>query len=649
MKRFVFFVFIVAAICGVASAQSSLVQQGKNQLKNKQYQTAFSTFKKAAAGGSAEAMYYYGLCYENGYGTQRDIYEAMEWYLKAADKGDGEACRRVAEAYRDDCVLYVWYARDSERNSADFSRRSAQAGCASGAEIYAWIRLKGEYCETNASDALGYFQRAVASGNEDAMCDLGQIYYFGYGGVSKDMAKSRQYLDMLKGTKTARGYNQLAIMYWDGSAGVKSENEAYKLWLKSANMGDASSEEIIAYMYLQKLTNGVLTKSEQQGRAWLERAYNHGYTLAARDLGDYYIGKKQYSEAFKWYYKAGYVYEVMSIIESHGNVLSQSDIVAKLKHMASKGVFSAQKMLGEMYDNGNRVQKSQNDAFKWYKAAANNWQSKYYDSGELFNRLGVMYLDGTGTTSDYDEAVKWFRTGAQRDHEPRWAMYNLANCYFNGRGVTASDYTGFDWMLKSAQQNNTSAMAMVSVCYIIGKGTSKNNAQAFAWAKKGADAGDKECQYVLGICYLNGYGTQQNIGLCREYLTKSANQGYAAAQRDLNQLNNRQTANNIYNNNDPTPVGYNEMKQWYDRMLIQAQAAADQAAFMTPSTGSNSSSSSSSRGCGVCKGSGVCIGCNGSGFTKDPYGRDCPCGACTKPNNVPGKCDVCHGTGARTY
>lgn len=63
----------------------------------------------------------------------------------------------------------------------------------------------------------------------------------------------------------------------------------------------------------------------------------------------------------------------------------------------------------------------------------------------------------------------------------------------------------------------------------------------------------------------------------------------------------------------------------------------------------SSSSSSSSRGCGVCKGSGVCIGCNGSGFTKDPYGRDCPCGACTKPNNVPGKCDVCHGTGARTY
>lgn len=626
MKRIASVFIVVVSFCMAQGlyAQTSLVQQGKNQLKNKQYQTAFSTFKKAAAGGSAEAMYYYGLCYENGYGTQRDIYEAMEWYLKAADKGDGEACRRVAEAYRDDCVLYVWYERDSERNSADFSRRSAQAGCASGAEIYAWIRLEGEYCETNASDALGYFQRAAASGNEDAMCDLGQIYYFGYGGVSKDMAKSRQYLDMLKGTKTARGYNQLAFMYWDGSAGVKSENEAYKLWLKSANMGDAYSEVLIAYMYLQKRTNGVLTKSEQQGRAWLERAYNHGYTLAARDLGDYYKGKKQYSEAFKWYYKAGYVYEVMSIIESHGNVLSQSDIVAKLKHMASKGVFSAQKMLGEMYDNGNRVQKSQNDAFKWYKAAANNWQSKYYDSGELFNRLGNMYFRGEGTTQSHSEAFKWYSRGATCTHESGWPLHNMGDCYAGGFGVAKKEYEAFNCYKKSAGTNNISAMNRVATCCLLGRGTSKNGSEAFKWAKKSADYGDMEGQYVLAICYYLGEGTQRNVGLAREYMSKSANQGFAQAKADLSKISSQQTAYNT-NPNDIYKQGMEMINNMYkqasnvstETLIKWGEAAQRQGGTYDNSNTYNNSSSSSSSPTRV-----TCPRCNGKRYHPESY-TDC--------------------------
>lgn len=80
-----------------------------------------------------------------------------------------------------------------------------------------------------------------------------------------------------------------------------------------------------------------------------------------------------------------------------------------------------------------------------------------------------------------------------------------------------------------------------------------------------------------------------------------------------------------------------------------AQPATNGSYNNTYNSGSNNSSNSGKTYCGVCNGSGKCIGCHGSGFTKDPYGRDCPCGACTKSGNVPGNCNVCHGTGARTY
>ena len=72
MKKLALIIIFMATLFGSSSmyAQGSLVQQGKTQLKNKQYTSAFSTFKKAASGGNAEAMYYVGECYEKGRGTE---------------------------------------------------------------------------------------------------------------------------------------------------------------------------------------------------------------------------------------------------------------------------------------------------------------------------------------------------------------------------------------------------------------------------------------------------------------------------------------------------------------------------------------------------------------------------------------------------
>ena len=116
-----------------ANAQTNnLVQTGKTQLKNNQYSSAFATFKRAAANGNTEAMYYVGLCWENGFGTQQDIYEAMDWYLKAADKGNGEACFRVSWAYQDGCVAQI-----NPVKAAECAKKAANAGNIAGIEWYA--------------------------------------------------------------------------------------------------------------------------------------------------------------------------------------------------------------------------------------------------------------------------------------------------------------------------------------------------------------------------------------------------------------------------------------------------------------------------------------------------------------------------------
>ena len=41
-----------------------------------------------------------GDAYHGGYGVQRDGAEAIKWWLKAAEKGDFNADRQLARAYR---------------------------------------------------------------------------------------------------------------------------------------------------------------------------------------------------------------------------------------------------------------------------------------------------------------------------------------------------------------------------------------------------------------------------------------------------------------------------------------------------------------------------------------------------------------------
>jgi len=543
MKRIAFAFIVVVSLCTAsgAFAQSSLVQQGKTQLKNKQYTSAFATFKKAVTSGSTEAMYYYGLCYENGYGTQRDIYEAIEWHLKSADKGNGEACFRMAEAYRDNCVVY-----NSMTKSVEYAKRSAQAGCAAGEEMYAALLATGNNGVTkDINKALHYYQSSASKGYEDACCDLAQIYCFGYFGVPVDKSKSNQYLTKLKACNTARGYFQLAYMYKDGSAGIKSDREAFNYFVKAAEMGCGAAADELAGCY--RWGNLSLQQSEDNAIYWYKKAFEDGFTLSAVRLSSIYEDRGQCNEAFDWAYKSGDGWSVQSKVNSCHNRLSQSDMLTKLKYMANKDVIMAQYMLGKMYDNGEGVTKSSSDAYDWFYKATKNRDADVFELGDLFNSLGVIYIiRGSGLET---EAFKLFKKGAECPSENAMAMSNLAFCYLSGLGVAVDNNAGFSWALKAAQQNVVPAMNYVAECYLSGRGTRQDNYKAYEWAKKSADAGNDIGLFSLGMCYLRGIGVSQNASMARQYLTKSSNLGNKAAQQVLNQMNGQQTS---YGNNPAT-------------------------------------------------------------------------------------------------
>lgn len=62
--------------------------------------------------------------------------------------------------------------------------------------------------------------------------------------------------------------------------------------------------------------------------------------------------------------------------------------------------------LGEMYYNGRGIEKSDTEAVRWYRKAAEQGNS------EAQYRLGSVYDFGTGVERSYPEAMKWYRKAA---------------------------------------------------------------------------------------------------------------------------------------------------------------------------------------------------------------------------------------------
>ncbi len=55
------------------------------------YQEAYEIFKELAREGDAEAMYYIGVLYYEGWGVEKSVDKAVEWWKRANRRGSLDA------------------------------------------------------------------------------------------------------------------------------------------------------------------------------------------------------------------------------------------------------------------------------------------------------------------------------------------------------------------------------------------------------------------------------------------------------------------------------------------------------------------------------------------------------------------------------
>ncbi|KAG9446475.1 hypothetical protein H6P81_012603 [Aristolochia fimbriata] len=109
--------------------------------------------------------------------------------------------------------------------------------------------------------------------------------------------------------------------------------------------------------------------------------------------------------------------------------------------------------------------------------------------------LGISYLQTE--PPKLEEAVKWFYRAAAAGHVR--AMYNLALCLHQGRGIKCSIPEAAKWYLRAAEGGNERAMYNTSLCYSAGEGLTRSDRQAKKWMKRAADCGHTKAQYEYGL------------------------------------------------------------------------------------------------------------------------------------------------------
>lgn len=92
--------FLLITVCFVNKGLSGL-KEAEDAQERGDYEAARKEYQALADQGDPKAMINLGLMYHTGEGAKQDYVKAMDWYLKAYAKKNGDALNNIGVMYRD--------------------------------------------------------------------------------------------------------------------------------------------------------------------------------------------------------------------------------------------------------------------------------------------------------------------------------------------------------------------------------------------------------------------------------------------------------------------------------------------------------------------------------------------------------------------
>lgn len=229
------------------------------------------------------------------------------------------------------------------------------------------------------------------------------------------------------------------------------------------------------------------------------------------------------------------------------------------KIAAEKGCTDSKKIIASFYLEGIAVAKDLKLAFRWFKSAA---EDGCIDSKK---NIGLMYLEGKGVKKDISLAIKWYTSAAEDGCID--SKHKLGLIHFGEYGATDASLA-IKWYKSAAEDGCTSSKYALGALYAHGYGEEKDSALSLIWAinwynsaakdgcsqskialdkiqldfksvcnfKTAAENGCIESQFLFGMQYNTGLGIEKDISLAVKWLKLAADGGHTNAQLALGNL-----------------------------------------------------------------------------------------------------------------
>jgi len=271
-------------------------KNGQDAFEKENYQEAIDYYRKAADKGNYSAMANLAWYYRNGKGIAQNESKAMELYKKAADKGNINGMGYIGRSY---------------------------------------------YKDQNYQEAMEWFKKSEEKGSASACYNIGTYYLV----VSKDYNEALQWLKKAAQKGHSGSMNNIATMYYSGQGVSQNYQEAMKWFSKAAEKDNVTAMGQIAYFYMHGY--GV-TQNCEKSIQWNLKVVEKGKADGGiyYGLGECYFYLKNYEKAMEWLLKA---YEETKSGEVH------SEEYKKL----------AKNRIAEMYEGGLSVKKDKKLAKEW--------------------------------------------------------------------------------------------------------------------------------------------------------------------------------------------------------------------------------------------------------------------------------------------
>ena len=164
---------------------ATMLLNGTSPLQ-KDVATAIKYYEMAAGQNDAEAERLLGNIYSEQ-GSVKSSKQAVEWYTKAVAKRDAQAMYELGLCYQ------RGFGVEKDMNKAiAFFTQSMELGCADAQNIMGYFLFGGEHLAKDQARAIALWEKAASQNHAMAMCSLGWSYQQGEG-VTKDLEKARSW------------------------------------------------------------------------------------------------------------------------------------------------------------------------------------------------------------------------------------------------------------------------------------------------------------------------------------------------------------------------------------------------------------------------------------------------------------------------